>query len=240
MESFQVYINSKNAISVINYNYNFNLPQIDVADNCYLFLSVQYASIPYSFYNVNVYNNLFIYSINDVSYTLNIDVGNYNINQLIDYINNNTDLVLSYNTLTNKITFTNSNNEFILSKNSNCLELFGFKNNLIDYYSSNKSLTSVYCVNLLPIQMIYITTNYTTYNFNQGNSNDLNILCAIPVNTSPNSLIIYKNENNYRTNLLINNINNISIKLLDQNNNNINLNGLDFNLVLQFDIIQFN
>ena len=239
MESFQVYINSKNASSIINNFYSFELPTIEIQDNCYLYLSIQYMSIPYSFYNINEYNNYLCYSINNITYTLYIDIGSYNINQLIEYINSNTDLVLTYNSQTNKITFT-STYDFVLFKTSNCLELLGFKNNLTNYYSSNLLLTSVFVCNLLSIQMINVISNYTTYNFTQNNANDLSIICSVPVNTSPNSLIIYKNTNNYRSNLFVNNISNISFKLIDQNNNPIQLNGCDFNLTIQFDIVAFN
>ena len=81
-ESFQIYLNSSNADSIVNNSYTFILPNLEIADGNYIYLSVQYASIPYSFYNINSTNNLLNYTLNSVSYSITITSGNYNITKI--------------------------------------------------------------------------------------------------------------------------------------------------------------
>jgi hypothetical protein len=64
-------------------------------------------------------------------------------------------------------------------------------------------------------------------------------LCTIPVNTAPNSNIVYYNDNKFTTNLYSNILNEIEIKLVDQDNMLLDLNGLDWSLTLQLDIVDF-
>ena len=112
-ESFQIYLNSKNADSSNNNLYNFILPNLEIADGNYIYLSVQYASIPYSFYNINTTNNTLNYTLNAVNYTVTITSGNYNITQLITFLKSSmSGFTISYNSLTNKITFSHSTYNF--------------------------------------------------------------------------------------------------------------------------------
>jgi hypothetical protein len=65
------------------------------------------------------------------------------------------------------------------------------------------------------------------------------LLCSIPVNAQPYSIIEYKNVNNFKVNLHSNVFNSISIKLVDDMGNPINLNNQHFSLTLQLDIVNF-
>ena len=239
-ESFQIYLNSTNADSVTNYNYNFVLPNLEIADGNYIYLSVQYANIPYSFYNINSTNNVLNYTLNSVNYTVTITPGNYNITQLIAFLKTSmSGFTISYNSITNKITFSHSTYNFNFLSTSTCQEILGFSKS-INNRSTTLSLVSVNCVSLIPIKCINVVSNLITYNINKANPNNQSILCCIPVTTQPNSIIEYKNNNNFRSNLFINQISNIVIKLTDQNNNALDLNGLDFFITIQLDIERFN
>jgi hypothetical protein len=146
---------------------------------------------------------------------------------------------ISYNSITNKIKFSHSTYNFTILSTSTCQEILGFKNST-DYSSSSLSLTSINCVSLISIKCINVVSNLLTYNINKANPNNQSILCCIPITTQPNSIIEYKNNNNFRSNLFINQISNIIIKLTDQNNNTLDLNGLDFFMTIQLDIEKFN
>ena len=237
-ESFQLYLDSINA-DVNNNEYTFNLPLLEVQDGYYLYFSIVNCVIPYSFYNINSNNNVLNYKINSVNYSLTIPIGNYSIINLVAYLNSQlTNFTFAYNKIYNKITITNSINDFILNS-SNFLTLIGFNNS--NYISTNKTLTSPNCININYIRCINLISNIITYNINTSKNlvNNNNIICSIPVNTSPNTLIQYQNTNNFRTNLFVNTLNKIVIKLVDNNNNIIDLNGLNFNLTVQLDVESF-
>jgi len=239
-ESFQIYLNSSNADIVSNNSYNFILPNLEIADGNYIYLSVQYANIPYSFYNINLTNNILYYTLTSVNFTIAITPGNYNITQLITFLKSNmSGFTITYNSMTNKITFSHSTYNFSFLSTSTCNEILGFLKNT-SYTSYNLSLVSVNCISLIPIKCINIVSNLLTYNINKSNPNNQSILCCIPITTQPNSIIEYKNNNNFRSNLFINQISNIVIKLTDQNNNAIDLNGLGFFMTIQLDIEKFN
>ena len=126
-ESFQIYLNSSNADIVSNNSYNFILPNLEIADGNYIYLSVQYANIPYSFYNINLTNNILYYTLNSVNYTIAITPGNYNITQLITFLKSNmSGFTITYNSMTNKITFSHSTYNFSFLSTSTCNEILGF------------------------------------------------------------------------------------------------------------------
>ena len=78
-----------------------------------------------------------------------------------------------------------------------------------------------------------------TYNITSSIPNSQNILCQIPVNNSPNSIIHFYNQNGFRTNLFLKYLNEISLRLVDEYNNDIDLNGLHFRVTIQLDIEAF-
>jgi len=129
-----------------------------------------------------------------------------------------TGFTISYNSITNKITFSHSTYNFTLLLSLTCHEILGFTKNTA-YTSSSLSLISNNCVSIIPIKCINFVSNLLIYNINNANPNNQSILCCIPVTTQPNSIIEYNNNNNFRSNLIINQISNIVIKLTDQNNN---------------------
>ena len=105
--------------------------------------------------------------------------------------------------------------------------------------SNQKVLISNICSNLSTIRCICITSNLSTDNFAKNSVNNKQILCSIPVNVSPFSIIIYQNLTGFKTNLFSNNLNYVNLKLIDQDVMLINLNGCHWSCVLQIDVVNF-
>ena len=241
LESIQINLNSKFALRYINgskCHCVFELPNIKIKNQHHIHISVANAIIPYSFYNVNSSNNILYYIINGIPSTLTILPGNYNAIQLASYFASNmVNFSCSYSSITNTFTFTNTVNDFTFSFVSSCLKTLGFYN--IDTVSSNKTLTSVFCANLQSNQCIHIKSNFLTGNINSSNIYLQDTLCSIPINTAPNSNIVFFNTEDFSTNLYSNILNDIVIKIVNQDNFILDLNNLDWSITLQLDIVDF-
>jgi hypothetical protein len=226
IESFQLHLSSSLADvynSGLTSDCEFYLPVIEIPSNFHIHVSIQNFVCPYTFYNINSSNNTLIYLENSIANTITITNGNYNTNTLITELTSKmTRFTITYNSTTNKLTFVNSLYDFTFSTLSTCLSLLGFSTGLS---SSSKSLTSDKCVNLCPYRCICISTNFKTFSVNKKYSNNTTLLASIPINTAPNSIIVYENKNNFKSNTFTNNINNIRIKLTDHNFNLLDLNG---------------
>ena len=241
--SFQIHLNSRNADTYNNNSIsdcNYYLPQIETRADHQINVSIQSANIPYSFYNINTSNNYLKYSFNNdqVLRTLTIEPGNYTCYSLLDYLSANLyNIVVAYNAITNKYTFTGTSDfkfyyqSFIFSP---CFTILGFS--MYDQLSVNKVLTSNICSNLSTVRCICINSNLSSDNFAKSNANDKRILVSIPVNVSPFSIIIYQNLTNFKTNLFSNTLSFINLKLVDQDGMIIDLNGCHWSCVLQIDI----
>lgn len=244
-DSIQIFFSSKYATSYNNNIYsdcNFTFPLIEVPSGYYLYLAVSHCNIPYSFYNIDANNNQLIYSVNGGNLqTLEITRGNYNIRQLSTFLNSNLpNFTVTYDIITNKLTFTNSLYNFYIDKSSTCLNLIGFSNDTNLYNTSIlRQLTSYKCVDLASHKCIYITIDIPTGSINLSNKSEMSILSSIPINTSPNSLITYINSNNHKICLYKNTLNAINIRITDQDNNNLNLNGCHWNMSLVVEVIKF-
>jgi hypothetical protein len=247
-ESIQIFLNSKNADRYNNgtSDVDFYLKNLEVLSQYYIHLSVKHAVVPYSFYNININNNnLQIRLFNSTGYsetkTANISYGNHNINSLLTELRSqlSSTFTITFNSITNKITITNSTYDFAILLNSSCLELIGFSS-LSDIYSSNKTLTSNTNVNLQSVQCICIRSNMQTNCISSGNQNNVSTLASIPIANQPYTTIAFINQTNHKVNLYNNNLNTINIKLVDQNGRIVDLNGLHWSMTLQLDILRFN
>jgi hypothetical protein len=241
LDSIQIHLNSKYADKYVNNSVSdceFNLPMIEIPAQHYIYISVQNATIPYTWYNIDSTNNTLIYHVNGVYYALQITQGNYNANQLASFLAKNMsgNFTVSYDIITNKFTFTNPNN-FVINSTSTCLGILGFPQDELYSTSILKSLTSYTMVNLLNKSAIYIQSNLLTGNINNNSKAEGTILTSIPINCPPYSLITYNNFNGFKSNLYSNNISFIKIKIVDENHTLMNLNGCYWNITLQLDIV---
>ena len=246
MQSIQIYINSRSADKFIDNNISnaqYILPNINILDGYQIYLSLQKASIPYSFYNINYTNNTLTIFFNGQVYILTIPPGNYNINSLINELKSmlldaGANFNITYDSITNKLKFEYSS-EFSFYASSTILSILGFNENTL-YTSTGFILRSPNCCNLMSVKCINVSTNLTTYNINKQFPNSQNILASIPVNAQPYSIIQYENTNNFKSNIYTNYLSMINIQLLnDSDGKLIDLNGVHYSLTLQLDIINF-
>lgn len=241
VESFQIHLSSSLADSYNNNltsDCNFYLPMIEIPSNFHIHVSIQNFSCPYTFYNINTNNNLLIYFENLVTKSVVITPGNYNTNTLITELKlNMTNFTITYNSTTNKIKFINSLYDFTFSSISTCFSLIGFSGSNLS--SSSKILSSDNCVNLSPYRCICISSNLKTFSINNSSIHNNSILGSIPINSAPNSIIVYENKNNFKSNTFSNIISYINLKLIDHTFKAINLNGCHWTITLQFDIVDY-
>jgi len=240
-ETLQIHLSSKDAMY---FDGNISdcewvLPVIEVPAQHQILISVMHAVIPYTFYNIDKYNNKLDYTINGVTSTLFIDYGNYNPFNLITFLQSNLpSMTITYNTVTNKFTFTHALYEFSFLSTSKCFGLLGFPINTTSS-SSNKILISKNCINLQSHMCICLGTNLATGHINNSQKYHNNILVSIPIDKNPFSMITYTNFSNVKTNLFRNNLSSIQIRLLDQNNNLLELNGCHWSCTVQLNVERF-
>lgn len=237
-EPRQLFLNSKNADRYVNgYTSHciFYLPQITLNKRRYYTVSVESASIPYTFYNCDYYNNILVYSVNGGADTiLNIAEGNYNALTLKTYLQTvMTGFTINYIASTNKFTFTHSTHDFEFKLESTCFEIIGLTDN-IDHFSISKVLTSDISMNLFTIRNIYVQSyNITTNNISNNTPNNATILCSIPVQSSAYSIITHINNNDLKvTTNSIDNFTILEIFLTDQDNAPLDLNGAHWSATL--------
>lgn len=239
LETFQIHLSSALADKYndgLTSDCEFNLPTIEIPSNYHIHVSVENFACPYTFYNINSSNNLLVYYENVTYNTLTITPGNYNTNSLISHLlETMTNFTITYSSITNKFTFSNQV-QFNFASHSTCLSLLGFSTGLM---SINNTLTSDICVNLSPYRCICIGSNLRTFSVNTLLPNNQSILASIPINTAPNSIIIYENKNNFKCNTYTNVINNLRIRLMDHKFNTLDLNGCHWTITLKFDIIDY-
>ena len=241
-QSICIFLNSQTANSYIN-GYTsecmFVLPTINLPKKTKVSVSCQSASIPYSFYNCDDFNSKIVYIENSITYTKYIPQGNYNVLTLISALKIllGSNFNITYNSLDNSYTFTNSLYEFQFLSSSLCFEILGLKSGS-SYSSVSKSLKSNISINLFTIRNIYISSNnFILNNVNSSTPNNSSILCSIPITTSQGSIISYSNIYNVSNELHhTNNLNLLHIKLTDQDGDLLDLNGCHFSLTLQLDI----
>jgi hypothetical protein len=243
VESLQIYLNSRYATETVDGNTAnciYYLPVIEIPDGHHIYLSLQNATIPYSFYSITNVDNTFSWGV--VAGPINtyyVQPGNYNITQLIDIIQAAVggDYTVTYSSITSKILITHATSNFIIYA-ATFNHIIGFSKTS-NTTSSSQILYGRDCVNLNQIRAINVEVNFPTYNVNVAQPYNQNILATIPVYVAPFSIITYTNNNNFRTNLYVNKLDQIQIRLLDNEARLIDMNGVQYQMTLQLDCIKF-
>ena len=240
-ESIQIFLNSKTAdkyLGGFTSNCLFYLPQFILPRVKNMFVSVQSATIPYSFYNVDYFNDKLVYNVNGGSnITINIPQGNYNTTTLRNYLLSvMTGFTITYSSLNNQFTFTHSTYDFSFKSSSTCMEILGFDEHT-NYNSTSRVLTSENSINLFTIRNIYIqSNNLILNNINNSTPNNCTILSSVPLTSGQLSVINYNNVNNVRSRVdNIRNFTQLHVSLTDQDGDILDLNGCHFSLTLQID-----
>jgi hypothetical protein len=243
INSIQIFLNSRYATETVGGNIAnsiYYLPVIEIPDGHHIYLSLQNANIPYSFYSITGFDNTFVWGlVSGPTSTYYVQPGNYNITQLIDVIQNamGASYNVSYSSITSKILITHATDNFIIYA-STINHVLGF--------SKTTNTTSVAnllygrdCINLNQIRALNIEINFPTYNVNIAQANNQNILATIPVYVAPFSIISYQNPNNFRTNLYVNKLDQIQIRILDNESRLVDMNGVNYQMTLQLDCVKF-
>ena len=150
----------------------------------------------------NIYLPLSMYIINETNNVLVIDTstyilseGNYNANTLKTELSSKlgVNYTITYNNITNKLTFTNSLGNFTIQSTSTCLRILGFLEN-ISYSSVANSLTSIYPIDLTGDNIVYISVpNLKTFNLSSKTSTQTSIISSLLVEVPYGSVLYYEN-----------------------------------------------
>jgi len=234
-----LYLNSKQAIRKVNGStsdciFDFNNLPIDDGD---IYVSVQTAQIPCTFYNVDAINNLLVYNLG-VAPNINLVIppSNYNVNTLMAYLMTvMIGFTITYDFATNKYTFVHSSSSFSFKSTSTCFELLGFVDGA-QYNSSGLSLVSTISVNFFTIRNVLVEcSNLMTVN-KTSNILDTNasILTSIPITVSQGSILSYSNVFGLSDRVAsVKNFASLQVRLLDQDLDLLNLNGTEWSITLQ-------
>jgi hypothetical protein len=240
-KSVQIYLNSGTADIFINGSMKSNIVfffehPLEINKNSYeLRLSVVNAQFPISYYLINDTNNYI--KINNTSYYFK--KGNYNINTFITEWTNSIgpNWTLTYDNITNKISFAYTSN-FTFSDNNNSLfPIIGFKKGTI-YSSASNILVCPFCFNFAGLSRLNIKSS----TFNLGNLDSYNksknrTIAVCPINSIGQGYILYHNYTHY-TNIFKNyEISTIDISIQDDYKNYLDFNNIDWSLTLQIDIL---
>jgi hypothetical protein len=193
--------------------------------------SVEHCEIPNSFYIINYTNNLLV--INNTRYI--ITVGNYYVRTFINFLIAilPTTFTISYNSISNKLTFTNTSIITINSSLSTINKIIGLSNtDLIGALSYDLP----YVVNFLPIPRINFKSNY--FKFNNYNTTDKtsDLFLSLQNNTGQLNMINYINQTQTEFLLQDTSKTTFNINVMDDYNNLINFNNIDWTMTLIFKI----
>lgn len=243
INSIQIFLNSRYATETVGGNIAnsiYYLPVIEIPDGHHIYLSLQNANIPYSFYSITGFDNTFSWGlVGDPSSTYYIQPGNYNITQMIGVIQAamGASYTVTYSSITSKILITHATTNFIIYA-ATINHVLGFSKTTNTTSAANL-LYGRDCINLNQIRALNIEINFPTYNVNIAQANNQNILATIPVYVAPFSIISYQNPNNFRTNLYVNKLDQIQIRILDNESRLVDMNGVNYQMTLQLDCVKF-
>lgn len=247
METFTetkiINLNSKNSVKnnstfLSDVYFPFSGLLKDEEDILERYISIQNAQIPFSFYNINVYNNILKIQISTTVYTLTLTRGNYNATTLITEIqtqltnNGITDITLSISPTTGLLTFTKTTGSFILiSSGSTIYEVLGFVVG-INYTSAVQQIIAPYPLNLLGTLRLRICS------YELATNNIDFSLITIPIETGNFGLIQYTNITNIKATLNNLSLDGFDISIIDDDNNYINFNNINWTMTFVLTLIR--
>ena len=217
---------------------------IQVDENEEVHISIMSMEFPYSFYNISteLTNNTLVY---DTSNTLTFTSQNYNIVQLINFINADTNFsalfLTQYNGQTNKITFTNkdSSNPHTLNFSSSTInKVLGWDEEQTDItVSASGSTTSINVCNLATVHSILVRSNLSSANVMSSRNGNSTILQKISVDLNSN-FIIYMNQQDFRQISILqsSNIDEVELLFTNQDDKLIQTNNVNFEISILFEV----
>jgi len=246
-EYFIVVLDSRNSTKIYNPGYNsqveIDLPEPIMLSRYAIKMSVSVLSFvcPNSIYIINETNNVLLMTINGQNQTYFIPYGNYDATTFLTYIQSIlSSFTITFNTINNKFTLSNSTN-FTINSGSTIYEVMGF-NNKTTYTPTLTNgqyvLTLPYTCNFNGLQNINILlTSINTKNVDSYSKSNSSIIQSVQIPLYCNQILFQKTlENSF--NFTQEMMDDIRIELRDDLNNLINLNNQHFNITLLFTTIK--
>lgn len=209
----------------------------------YITISVPYAIITNSNYNINEYNDRLDIYYDNSYFSWYFPHGNYNYTNFITQFKNSggSTFNITFNTLTNKFTITNTTYSFTILGTSTMDYIIGTSGNESSTASAPFTLTCSRVANFLPVPVFNVCCD-SIYNgqilgnnINNSSISFGNVLCAVPNVSKLNSQIVYQNPQEKFV-LKNTNQNTLIISIVDDNNNYIDFNGVSNFFSLKFEI----
>lgn len=206
------------------------------------FIQVKTASIPYSWYNINDYNNIFDINLDGTGYSFTIPPGNYNVNTLIEEIQllltaAGIPLSMEYTIKTNHIEFSHATLPFSFLSSSTISEVIGFQEG-VSYTASQLGdssyfLESVNGFNLFTVRQILISSdNFQLDNISSYSPQNKSNLASLLVIGNPNSIIHFSQTTSPHEIHNVNNLTNLHLKLTDELGRALLLNNMNWSITL--------
>lgn len=205
----------------------------------YITISVPYASIPNSMYNVNDNSNKLVVLMNSITTTYTFPNGNYTYVSFMSAFQTllPASFGITYNSVSNKFTITNTTYPFSFLQ-STVDYIVGFSGIVSSTTLSPFVLTMSRTINFLPTPIINLCCEQISNGQNLGINNAgqfSSILASIPNVSKLNNEIVYQNASDE---FVIRNIshNNLTISILDDDGEYIDFNGISSWFLLRFRI----
>jgi len=195
-------------------------------------LSMPYAIICNSNYQINQYNNVLNYKLNGVNYSVTFEQGNYTSDYFIQQflLLMQPGFGITLDPISVKFTVTHSTYPFTLYSSSTCDYVMGFNNDLVSASSAPYTVTAPRVCNFLPNPLFRITIeNNSMYNgqvlATNGSAGYSNVLASIPNVTKQNTQIVYQNFSD-EFSISPSGQTTLILGILDDNGNYVDFNGV--------------
>ena len=209
---------------------------IEQSDTIDRFISVVNASLPYSHYIINMYNNKLVYDIGAGDVEVTFDFGMYQALNFMDQFKAKMPFGfnLIINRLTGKYTIQYSSN-FTIKSSSTILYVLGF--NSANYSSIGNELNAPYPCDFSGLRSFKIKSNaLRTLNRDSYSSNFTNDICIIN-NTAPAyGITLYNNFTNLKCHLMAKTLDAIDIEITDQDDNEIDFGNREWTITLNLEL----
>ena len=246
VDSRMIELNSSDAIKLNGtYNSNVIFPfqgiLMDEPDIIKVDIELINTQIPISWYVINENNNVLNYTINGVSKTITLPVGNYTGSDIIIelqtlFSGNGNTITIAPNVLQGKLIFTATTDFTFYKLGSTALNALGFTE---DSSSVSNVLNAPYPLNLLTVNSIHIdSTALSSYSYSSRTNGLSEMIATISVDKSPFGIINYNSSHNLSRLLRNKVINSIDIQLKDQEENLVDFNNTEWSLTLAINILR--
>ena len=236
-------LNSNNATQYFNGSYlsnvSFDFFSILSSSDDILYIEggVQSAQIPCSFYNIDITNNVFSYTVGGIAYNIQVPPGNYNYSTLVTQMQ--TLFTINGHTFT-----------FVLNRNSNILTMtlttaatwnnilpssiyyiLGFNNTTTNIVANTITFPNLF--NLLGQKKLKIYSNNLAIDSvdSVGNATN-NLIETLSVNQPGFGMIIYNNVDSTYGHLRTSYLSTVDIQIKDELGNYINFNNINWTMTV--------